>query len=158
MSLDLARWQFAFTSVNHFLFIPITIGLAFLTALLQTAWHRSGREEYLRLTRFFGTLLVINVAIPAYSLTVHNTASAPYSLKAMTVVVVVIFLPLVLAYQTWTYYVFRRRVSREQFMQGTPPAVPPAPVPAQQGPSGAAAGAQAPGLARKRGARHGKRS
>jgi cytochrome bd-type quinol oxidase subunit 1 len=50
MSLVLARWQFAFTSVNHFLFIPITIGLAFLTALLQTAWHRSGREEYLRLT------------------------------------------------------------------------------------------------------------
>jgi hypothetical protein len=45
---------------------------------------------------------------------VHNTASAPYSLKAMTVVAV-IFLPLVLAHQTWTYYVFRRRVSREQF-------------------------------------------
>ena len=63
MSLDLARWQFAFTSINHFLFIPITIGLAFLTALLQTAWHRNGRGEYLRLTRFFGTLLVINIAI-----------------------------------------------------------------------------------------------
>src|ERR1700726_4715155 len=63
MSLDLARWQFAFTTVNHFLFVPVTIGLAFLTALLQTAWHRGGREEYLRLTRFFGTLLVINVAI-----------------------------------------------------------------------------------------------
>src|ERR1700757_3596081 len=63
MSLDLARWQFAFTSVNHFLFIPGTIGLAFLTALLQTAWYRSKRDEYERLTRFFGTLLVINVAI-----------------------------------------------------------------------------------------------
>ncbi len=62
-TLDLARWQFAFTSINHFLFVPVTIGLAFLTALLQTAWHRSGRPEYLRLTRFFGTLLVINVAI-----------------------------------------------------------------------------------------------
>jgi cytochrome d ubiquinol oxidase subunit II len=98
--------------------------------------------------------VMVSSTNPAYSLTVHNTASAPYSLKAMTVVVV-IFLPLVLAYQTWTYYVFRRRVSREQFMQGTPPAVPPAP--AQQGPSGAAAGAQAPGLARKRGARHGRR-
>src|ERR1700680_1694626 len=65
MALDPARWQFAFTSINHFLFIPITIGLAFLTALLQTAWHRSGRGEYLRLTRFFGVLLVINVAIGA---------------------------------------------------------------------------------------------
>jgi len=37
MNTDLARWQFAFTSVNHFLFVPVTIGLAFLTALLQTA-------------------------------------------------------------------------------------------------------------------------
>jgi cytochrome d ubiquinol oxidase subunit I len=62
-NVDLVRWQFAFTSVNHFLFVPVTIGLAFLTALLQTAWYRSRREEYLRLTRFFGTLLVINVAI-----------------------------------------------------------------------------------------------
>ncbi len=60
---DLARWQFAFTSVNHFLYIPVTIGLAFLTALLQTAWYRRQQPEYLRLTRFFGTLLVINVAI-----------------------------------------------------------------------------------------------
>src|ERR1700734_116875 len=63
MNVDLARWQFAFTSINHFFFIPITIGLAFLTALLQTAWHRNHEDEYLRLTRFFGTLLVINVAI-----------------------------------------------------------------------------------------------
>src|SRR5215469_10200296 len=63
MNLDLARWQFAFTSINHFFFVPVTIGLGFLTAVLQTAWHRNGRDEYLRLTRFFGTLLVINVAI-----------------------------------------------------------------------------------------------
>jgi cytochrome d ubiquinol oxidase subunit I len=63
MTLDLARWQFALTSINHFLFVPVTIGLAFLTALLQTSWHRRRRPEYLRLTRFFGTLLVINVAI-----------------------------------------------------------------------------------------------
>src|SRR6201987_5852785 len=62
MNVDLARIQFAFTSINHFFFVPVTIGLAFLTALLQTAWHRSGREEYLRPTRFFGTLLVVNVA------------------------------------------------------------------------------------------------
>ncbi|HTR93129.1 MAG TPA: cytochrome ubiquinol oxidase subunit I [Trebonia sp.] len=63
MNVDLARIQFAFTSINHFFFVPVTMGLAFLTALLQTAWYRSRREEYLRLTRFFGTLLVINVAI-----------------------------------------------------------------------------------------------
>jgi cytochrome bd ubiquinol oxidase subunit I len=63
MREDLARWQFAFTTVNHFFFIPVTIGLAFLTALLQTTWYRRKDPEYLRLTRFFGTLLVINVAI-----------------------------------------------------------------------------------------------
>ncbi len=63
MTLDLARWQFALTSVNHFFFVPVTIGLAFLTALLQTTWYRSRRPEFLRLTRFFGTLLVINVAV-----------------------------------------------------------------------------------------------
>jgi cytochrome d ubiquinol oxidase subunit I len=62
-SVDLARLQFAMTSVYHFLFVPLTIGLSFLTALLQTSWHRKGSPEYLRLTRFFGTLLVINVAI-----------------------------------------------------------------------------------------------
>ncbi len=63
MREDLARWQFAFVSINHFFFVPITIGLAVLTALLQTAWYRNHSPDYLRLTRFFGTLLVINVAI-----------------------------------------------------------------------------------------------
>jgi cytochrome bd-type quinol oxidase subunit 1 len=61
--LDLSRLQFASTSIYHFLFVPVTIGLAFLVALLQTAWHRKGDEAYLRLTKFFGTLLVINIAI-----------------------------------------------------------------------------------------------
>jgi cytochrome bd ubiquinol oxidase subunit I len=63
MTNDLARWQFATTSIYHFLFVPVTIGLAFLVALLQTAWYRNGRPEYRQLTRFFGTLLLINVAI-----------------------------------------------------------------------------------------------
>jgi cytochrome bd ubiquinol oxidase subunit I len=61
--IDLARIQFAMTTIYHFLFVPVTIGLGFLTAVLQTTWHRSGRTEYLRLTRFFGTLLVINIAV-----------------------------------------------------------------------------------------------
>jgi cytochrome d ubiquinol oxidase subunit I len=99
MNVDLARWQFAFTTVNHFLFVPVTIGLAFLTALLQTAWYRSKREEYLRLTRFFGTLLVINVAIGvvtglvqefefgmnwgAYSRLVGNIFGAPLAMEGL---------------------------------------------------------------------------
>src|SRR5215475_10433067 len=62
-TLDLARFQFAWTSVNHFFFVPVTIGLAFLTALLQTWWYRNKNPELLRLTRFFGTLLLISVAV-----------------------------------------------------------------------------------------------
>ena len=62
-NVDLARVQFAMTSIYHFLFVPLTIGLGFLTAILQTSWHRKGRPEDLRLTKFFGTLLVINVAV-----------------------------------------------------------------------------------------------
>ena len=42
MNVDLARVEFAFVTINHFFFVPITIGLAFLTALLQTAWCAAG--------------------------------------------------------------------------------------------------------------------
>ena len=98
-NVDLARWQFAFVTINHFFFVPVTIGLAFLTALLQTAWHRSKRDEYLRLTRFFGTLLVINIAIgvvtgivqefqfgmnwSAYSRLVGNIFGAPLAMEGL---------------------------------------------------------------------------
>jgi cytochrome d ubiquinol oxidase subunit II len=58
--------------------------------------------------------VMVSSTSAAYNLTAHNTASGAYSLKVMSVVVV-IFLPLVLAYQTWTYYVFRRRISRQEF-------------------------------------------
>ena len=62
-AVDLARIQFATTSIYHFLFVPLTLGLAPLVAVMQTLWHRSGDEAWLRLTRFFGTLLLINFAI-----------------------------------------------------------------------------------------------
>ena len=61
--LDLARLQFASTSIYHFLFVPVTIGLGFLVAVLHTMWFRSGNPDHKRLTRFFGTLLLINVAV-----------------------------------------------------------------------------------------------
>jgi cytochrome d ubiquinol oxidase subunit I len=60
---DLARVQFATTTLFHFFFVPITIGLFWLTAFMQTAWRRTGNETWLRLTRFMGKLLLINVAI-----------------------------------------------------------------------------------------------
>jgi cytochrome d ubiquinol oxidase subunit I len=61
--VDLARIQFGMTSIYHFIFVPLTLGLAPLVAVMQTLWHRSGDERWLRLTRFFGTLLLINFAI-----------------------------------------------------------------------------------------------
>jgi cytochrome d ubiquinol oxidase subunit I len=62
-TVDLARIQFATTSLYHFLFVPLTLGLAPLVAVMQTMWHRTGNDAWLRLTRFFGTLMLINFAI-----------------------------------------------------------------------------------------------
>jgi len=59
----LARWQFAITTVYHFFFVPLTISLITLVAGLQTAWVRTGAERYLRLTKFFGKLFLINFAL-----------------------------------------------------------------------------------------------
>ena len=62
-TLDIARWQFAITTVYHFLFVPITIGLSAIVAGYETAWVRTGNERWLRLTKFFGKLFLINFAI-----------------------------------------------------------------------------------------------
>jgi cytochrome bd ubiquinol oxidase subunit I len=62
-SLDIARWQFGITTVYHFLFVPLTIGLSFVVAWFQTRWHRTGDDRYLRLTRFYGKLFLINFAL-----------------------------------------------------------------------------------------------
>ena len=62
-ALDLARWQFGVTTVYHFLFVPITIGLSMLVAVLQTIWVRTGKEQYLRATKFWGKLFLINFAM-----------------------------------------------------------------------------------------------
>ncbi|NJQ16194.1 cytochrome ubiquinol oxidase subunit I [Streptomyces bohaiensis] len=59
----LARWQFGITTVYHFLFVPLTISLATLVALLQTAWVRTGKDVYLRATKFWGKLFLINIAM-----------------------------------------------------------------------------------------------
>ena len=62
-ALELARWQFAVTTLYHFLFVPLTIGLAWFIAGFQTAWYRTGDERWLRLTRYFGKLFLINFAL-----------------------------------------------------------------------------------------------
>ncbi|AKT50600.1 cytochrome ubiquinol oxidase subunit I [Arsenicicoccus sp. oral taxon 190] len=62
-NLDLARWQFAITTVYHFLFVPITIGLSAIVAGYHTAWVRTRKPEYLRLTKWLGKLFTINFAL-----------------------------------------------------------------------------------------------
>jgi len=48
VNVDLARIQFALTSIYHFLFVPVTMGLSLLVAVMQTQWHRSGVEAWRR--------------------------------------------------------------------------------------------------------------
>ena len=62
-SVALARWQFGITTVYHFLFVPITIAMAMMVAVLQSIWYRTGHARYLQLTKFFGKLLLINFAL-----------------------------------------------------------------------------------------------
>jgi cytochrome bd ubiquinol oxidase subunit I len=62
-ALDVSRWQFGITTVYHFIFVPLTIGLAPILAGMQTAWMITGNAGWYRLTRFFGKLFLINFAI-----------------------------------------------------------------------------------------------
>jgi cytochrome d ubiquinol oxidase subunit I len=61
--VDVSRWQFGITTVYHFIFVPLTIGLAPLVAIMQTIWVATGKTAWYRLTKFFGKLLLINFAI-----------------------------------------------------------------------------------------------
>ncbi|WP_197377632.1 cytochrome ubiquinol oxidase subunit I [Mycolicibacterium baixiangningiae] len=62
-ALDVSRWQFGITTVYHFIFVPLTIGLAPILAAMQTAWLVTDNPAWYRLTRFFGKLFLINFAI-----------------------------------------------------------------------------------------------
>lgn len=61
--LLLARLQFALTTVYHFFFVPLTLGLSILVAVMETAYVRTGKEVYKRMTKFWGKLFLINFAI-----------------------------------------------------------------------------------------------
>ncbi len=61
--LEIARWQFGITTIYHFFFSPLTMGLAVLTAILHTFYYRTGSEQYKRLTKYFGKLFVIIFAL-----------------------------------------------------------------------------------------------
>ena len=61
--LLLARSQFAVTTVYHFFFVPLTLGLSILVAIMETLYVRSGDERYKRMTQFWGKLFLINFAM-----------------------------------------------------------------------------------------------
>jgi cytochrome d ubiquinol oxidase subunit I len=61
--VDISRWQFGITTVYHFILVPLTIGLAPMIAVMQTMWHFTGNDAWLRATKFFGKLFLINFAL-----------------------------------------------------------------------------------------------
>lgn len=61
--LLLARWQFGITTVYHFFFVPMTLGLSLLIAIMQTMYYRTGDETYKQMTKFWGKLFLINFAM-----------------------------------------------------------------------------------------------
>src|SRR5512139_1783876 len=62
-ALMLARLQFAITTVYHFFFVPLTLGLSILVALMETFYVRTGQDVYKRMTKFWGKLFIINFAM-----------------------------------------------------------------------------------------------
>ena len=59
----LSRWQFAITTVYHFFFVPLTLGLGWFVAYMQTKYYRTGDEQYKKMTKFWGRLFLINFAM-----------------------------------------------------------------------------------------------
>ena len=62
-ALFLARSQFAITTVYHFFFVPLTLGLSIIVAIMETLYVRTGRDVYKQMTKFWGKLFVINFAM-----------------------------------------------------------------------------------------------
>jgi cytochrome bd ubiquinol oxidase subunit I len=97
--LELSRWQFGITTVYHFIFVPLTIGLCLVVACMQTAWVIRKDPAYLRMTKFFGKIFLINFAVgvvtgivqefqfgmnwSAYSKFVGNVFGAPLAMEAL---------------------------------------------------------------------------
>jgi cytochrome d ubiquinol oxidase subunit II len=128
------------TVVSRGVFAIVVEILAVLAVVIAGLAARHGREGLAFLATTLGLVTIVlsvfgslypNVMVSstkaAYDLTIHNTASPSYTLKAITVVVAVFF-PFVLVYQTWTYRVFRRRLGGET-TQPSEAAVVPAPGP-----------------------------
>jgi cytochrome bd ubiquinol oxidase subunit I len=59
----LSRWQFATTTIYHFFFVPLTLGLSWFVAIMETAYVRTGNETYKRMAKFWGKLFLINFSM-----------------------------------------------------------------------------------------------
>lgn len=97
--LDIARWQFGITTVYHFLLVPLTLGLGPMVVLFQTLYQRTGNERYLRMTKFWGKLFLVNfilgvatglvqefqfgMAWSAYSRFVGDVFGAPLAMEGL---------------------------------------------------------------------------
>jgi len=62
-SVILSQWQFAITTIYHFFFVPLTLGLVWIVAIMETIYVRSGDERYKQMTKFWGKLFLINFAM-----------------------------------------------------------------------------------------------
>lgn len=98
--LLLARWQFGITSTYHFLFVPLTLGLSILVAIMETAYVRTDNELYKKMAQFWGKLFLINFALGVvtglvqefefgmnwseYSRFMGDIFGAPLALEALT--------------------------------------------------------------------------
>lgn len=98
--LILSRWQFGITTVYHFLFVPLTIGLSLIIAILETIYVRTGNEMYKQQAKFWGKLFLINFAMGVvtgivqefhfgmnwseYSRFMGDIFGAPLALEALT--------------------------------------------------------------------------
>ncbi|MGA7594480.1 MAG: cytochrome ubiquinol oxidase subunit I [Gallionella sp.] len=61
--VELSRWQFAATALYHFLFVPLTLGMSFLLAAMETVYFTTGKKIYRDMTQFWGKLFLINFAL-----------------------------------------------------------------------------------------------
>jgi cytochrome d ubiquinol oxidase subunit I len=98
--LLLARWQFGITSTYHFLFVPLTLGLSILVAVMETLYVRTDNELYKKMAQFWGKLFLINFALGVvtglvqefefgmnwseYSRFMGDIFGAPLALEALT--------------------------------------------------------------------------
>ena len=96
----LGRWQFAITTVYHFLFVPLTLGLSVLVAIMETMYVQTGKDIYKKMTQFWGKLFLVNFAMGVatgivqefqfgmnwaeYSRFMGDIFGAPLALEALT--------------------------------------------------------------------------